>query len=73
MFSSFMLSAVSPAVIIPSMLHFKECGYGVDKGVTTVALGATGFDNVLAMVGFGIIQSFIFSPGNIFSIQNYRM
>jgi len=64
----FMLSAVSPAVVIPSMLRFKEEGYGIDKGVTTVAIGATGFDNVLAMVGFGIIQSFIFSPGNL--LQN---
>jgi len=66
-----MLSAVSPAVIIPTMLRFKEEGYGVDTGVTTVAIGATGFDNVMAMVGFGIIQSFIFSPGNNCSFQNY--
>lgn len=66
--SRFMLSAVSPAVIIPSMLRFKEEGFGIDKGVTTVAIGATGFDNVIAMVGFGIIQSFIFSPGNCHSI-----
>lgn len=56
----FVISAVSPAVVVPSLLDLQLRGYGVDKGIPTMVLAAASFDDVISISGFGLGLSFIF-------------
>ena len=47
----FVLAAVSPAVVVPSLLGLQERGYGVDKGIPTLVIAAASVDDVLAISG----------------------
>ncbi len=57
----FIISAVSPAVIIPSMLRIKEEGY--DKEVTTLSITFTSIDDVLSISMFYMFLSFYLNEG----------
>ena len=48
----FIISAVSPAVVIPSMTKLMDEGY--DKEVTTLNLAATSFDDVVSLTMFSV-------------------
>lgn len=50
--TAFMLAAVSPAIIVPSMLDLREKGYGARKQVPTIILAGASVDNVLAITLF---------------------
>lgn len=64
----FVLSAVSPAVVVPSMLALTEQGYGVDKGIPTLVIAAASVDDVLAISGFGVVLGIAFSKGGVLYI-----
>lgn len=51
---SFILAAVSPAVVVPSMLNFQESGLGQDKEVPTIVLAGASLDDVFAITLFSI-------------------
>lgn len=59
----FVLAAVSPAVVVPSMLALQDKGYGVDKGIPTLVIAAASVDDVLAISGFGVVLGIAFSTG----------
>ena len=58
----FVLSAVSPAVVVPCLLQLREAGLGVDKGIPTLVIAAASVDDVLAISGFTIILGVTFQP-----------
>ncbi|MGL1892310.1 MAG: cation:proton antiporter [Spirochaetaceae bacterium] len=47
-----LLSAVSPAVVVPSMLNLKEAGYGEKREVPTLVLAGASLDDVFAITLF---------------------
>merc|ERR1712200_178839 len=57
----FVLAAVSPAVIIPSLMNLSERGYGVAKGIPTLVIAACSADDVVAISGFGIFFGLTFN------------
>ncbi len=57
----FVVAAVSPAVVVPSLLDLQHKGYGVSKGIPTMILAAATFDDVLSITGFGASLSLIFA------------
>uniref|UniRef100_G3ULX9 Cation/H+ exchanger transmembrane domain-containing protein n=1 Tax=Loxodonta africana TaxID=9785 RepID=G3ULX9_LOXAF len=57
----FVLGAVSPAVVVPSMLLLQEGGYGVENGVPTLLMAAGSFDDILAITGFNMCLGMAFS------------
>ncbi|EGW13221.1 Mitochondrial sodium/hydrogen exchanger NHA2 [Cricetulus griseus] len=61
---SFVIGAVSPAVVVPSMLLLQEGGYGVEKGVPTLLMAAGSFDDILAITGFNTCLGVAFSTGS---------
>ncbi|CAN8005414.1 unnamed protein product [Ixodes pacificus] len=61
----FVLGAVSPAVVVPSMLWLQCEGLGVDQGIPTLVMAAASFDDVLAITGFGVVLGIVFSKGNL--------
>uniref|UniRef100_A0A8C6QAG6 Solute carrier family 9, subfamily B (NHA2, cation proton antiporter 2), member 2 n=1 Tax=Nannospalax galili TaxID=1026970 RepID=A0A8C6QAG6_NANGA len=65
----FVLGAVSPAVVVPSMLLLQEGGYGVEKGIPTLLMAAGSFDDILAITGFNTCLGVAFSTGStVFNI-----
>ncbi|KAA0158783.1 hypothetical protein FNF31_05195 [Cafeteria roenbergensis] len=62
--AGFVLSAVSPAVVVPSLLRLQDQGLGVDKGIPTLIMAAASFDDVIAISGFGVCLSLAFSEGD---------
>ncbi|WP_353893351.1 cation:proton antiporter [Proteinivorax hydrogeniformans] len=65
----FVLAAVSPAVIVPSMLKLKERGWGMDKGVPVLVLAAASVDDVVAIT---LLTSFLSmaAQGGSFQLVN---
>ncbi|XP_045577330.1 sodium/hydrogen exchanger 9B2-like [Salmo salar] len=60
----FVLSAVSPAVVVPSMLLLQKDGYGVKKGIPTLLMAAGSFDDILAITGFTTCLGVAFASGS---------
>ncbi len=50
----FILAAVSPAVVVPTMLELKDKGYGKNKEVPTLVLAGASADDVFAITIFGV-------------------
>jgi Kef-type K+ transport system membrane component KefB len=53
----FILAAVSPAVVVSSMLALKRRGYGVEAGIPSLVIAAASFDDVVAISGFSICMA----------------
>jgi NhaP-type Na+/H+ or K+/H+ antiporter len=49
------LSAVSPAVVVPLMINFIDQKRGTKKGIPTLILGASSVDDVFVIVVFSIL------------------
>jgi len=52
--TGFLIAAVSPAVVVPSMLDLKERGFGKKNDVPTMILAGASLDDVLAITLFSI-------------------
>jgi len=50
----FIIAAVSPAVVVPTMLDLKDKGYGRSKEVPTLVLAGASVDDVFAITLFGV-------------------
>jgi len=61
----FIIGAVSPAVVVPSMLTLQSDGYGVEEGIPTLVMAASSCDDVLAISLFGVFLGVSFSEGNL--------
>ncbi|XP_037686295.1 sodium/hydrogen exchanger 9B1 [Choloepus didactylus] len=61
----FTLGAVSPAVVVPSMLFLQEHGYGIEKGIPTLLVAASSIDDIVAITGFNACLSIVFSSGDL--------
>lgn len=70
----FVLGAVSPAVVVLSMLMLQEQGYGVEKGIPTLLIAASSFDDVVAITGFHIFLGMaFFSKGSSAVLLNHSI
>jgi NhaP-type Na+/H+ or K+/H+ antiporter len=50
----FIIAAVSPAVVVPTMLQLKEAGFGKNKDVPTLVLAGASLDDVFAITIFSV-------------------
>ncbi|RWS31925.1 mitochondrial sodium/hydrogen exchanger 9B2-like protein [Leptotrombidium deliense] len=57
----FVLSAVSPGIVVKLMLELQEQGLGTDKGIPTLIMAASSLDDIVAITGFGIALSIALS------------
>ena len=57
----FVVAAVSPAVVVPSLLDLQVRGYGVAKGIPSMVLAAASLDDVVSITGFGVALGFVFA------------
>ncbi|MBW4827076.1 MAG: cation:proton antiporter [Clostridiaceae bacterium] len=65
----FVLAAVSPAVVVPSMLDLNKNKIGTDKGIPTLIMAGASIDDVFAITIFSVFLG-LYSGNNInISIQ----
>ena len=60
---SFVLAAVSPAVVVPQLLVLQQKGFGVEQGIPTLVMAASSCDDVLAISLFSVFLGVAFSAG----------
>jgi NhaP-type Na+/H+ or K+/H+ antiporter len=53
------ISAESPAVIVPGMLHLKRLGWGVTKGIPDVILTSSALSDVLILLVFSLLLNLL--------------
>ena len=58
------VSAESPAVIVPGMLRLKNLGYGVSKGIADAILTGSALSDVLILLLFSLLLNFL-SQGEV--------
>lgn len=61
----FLISAVSPAVVIPCLFELQERGYGTDKGIHTIVIAASTINDIVCIAAFGVLLGIIFSTGSL--------
>ncbi|CAG7834959.1 unnamed protein product, partial [Allacma fusca] len=61
----FIISAVSPAVIVPCLLGLKKRGYQLENGISTVVVAVSSLADILSISLFGICVGFVFSMGGV--------
>lgn len=61
------IAAVSPAVVVASLVRIRSKGYGAAKGIPTLIIAVSGIDDALSVAVFGIIKSFIASTDSLSS------
>lgn len=54
----FLWAAISPAVVVPSLLSLLERGYGVNSGIVPAAICAAALDDVCSIAFFGIFLGY---------------
>jgi NhaP-type Na+/H+ or K+/H+ antiporter len=52
--TAFMLAAVSPAVVVPSMLELKDKGIGQEREVPSIVLAGASVDDVIAITFYSL-------------------
>ena len=57
------VSAESPAVIVPGMLRLKNIGYGVAKGIPDAILTGSALSDVLVLLLFSLLLNFLSQSG----------
>ncbi len=55
------IAAVSPAVIVPKMLHLMETGFGTKKKIPQLVMAAASLDDIFVIVLFTICSGFAVS------------
>jgi solute carrier family 9B (sodium/hydrogen exchanger), member 1/2 len=55
------LGAVSPAVLVPSLMILQKAGYGVKKGIPTTLIAASSFDDIIAITVFSVFLTIAFN------------
>ena len=58
------VSAESPAVIVPGMLRLKNLGWGVSKGIADAILTGSALSDVLILLSFSLLLNFL-SQGTV--------
>ena len=58
--NGFCLGAVSPAVLVPSLMILIEKKLGAKKGIPLIMLAASSFDDIIAITVFSVLVSITF-------------
>ncbi|XP_073699013.1 sodium/hydrogen exchanger 9B2 [Garra rufa] len=61
----FVLGAVSPAVVVPSMLLLQKEGYGLEQGIPTLLMAACSVDDIIAITCFTTCLGIAFATGTV--------
>lgn len=55
----FCCSAIATALVAAQMLRLNDLGYGREKGIASSLIASCTFDNIIALVCFGICRTIV--------------
>jgi hypothetical protein len=58
------VATVAPAIVVPQLMRLNEQGYGREKGVAGSLIASCTFDNIIALICFGICKSITWEYAN---------
>lgn len=61
----FVISGVSPAVVVPLMIQLQEIGLGVEKNIPGLVVAASCIDNIVAITGHSVMIGLAYNNGEI--------
>ena len=61
----FTIAIVSPAVVVPTMIRWKEAGWGMDKGIPVISLAATNLDGIMAIILWIVFMTIELGGGDV--------
>ena len=69
--SRYMLAAISPAVLVPNLLHIqtKKPRNANDRGLPTMLIVSGAFDDVICIALFGVFLGLTFSQGTSLALS----
>ncbi|KAF8763960.1 Sodium/hydrogen exchanger 9B2 like protein [Argiope bruennichi] len=60
-----LMSAISPEVVMPLIINLEQQGYGINKGINTLIVAALSLDDILAIAAFTVCFSIAFSTADL--------
>lgn len=64
----FVVSGVSPAVVVPMMINIQEAGLGIMENIPALIIAASCIDNIVAITGHSLIIGVVFNSGQLWWI-----
>ena len=66
----FVLSAISPMILIPALLNLQDHGFGTNKGIPSLLIASSTLDGVLTISLFSVLLGIFFTTGkvNVFTL-----
>ncbi|CAF0984040.1 unnamed protein product [Brachionus calyciflorus] len=61
----FVVSGVSPAVVVPLMINLQEKDFGVAKNIPGLIIAASCIDNIIAITGHSLMIGIVFNKGEL--------
>lgn len=61
----FVISGVSPAVVVPLMIQLQETGLGVAKNIPGFVIAASCIDNIIAITGHSLMIGVVYNKSQI--------
>jgi len=58
---AYIISCISPSVMVPSLITLFQQGYGHKRGVISSLITAGTFDDIVCIIIFGICKTFVYS------------
>jgi hypothetical protein len=50
------VSTVAAAVLVPQLMKWNDLGWGRSKGIASTCIASCTFDNIIALIAFGICK-----------------
>lgn len=54
------MATVAATIVVPILMKWNDKGYGVEKGITGTLIASCTFDNIVALICFGICKTMVF-------------
>ena len=61
----FVLSAISPMILIPALLNLQDHGFGTNKGIPSLLIASSTLDGVLTISLFSVLLAIFFTAGKV--------
>ena len=54
---AYIISCISPSVVVPGLISLNDRGYGKKSGIPTSLIAAGTFDDIICIICFGICKT----------------
>jgi len=63
--TAFLIACISPSIMVPGIINLQQQGYGTKKGIPSTLISSGTFDDIIAIILFGISQQIAYQEFNM--------